>query len=454
MSGTAQTILIEGRDLTLPDPTGIGAYARTLGETARQVGYRTEALISSNAWYDRKDPQLSEIAFFDPLVAQHPSSRIRRELWLARYFGRPFGLRPSAFPSFSSVVSPASSALKGFERLHGSPNLFELARLHFRRHNKLMDVKIDGPPALFHATHPTPVRVPGAPNIYTIHDIVPLRLPFATLDDKKHILLLLRELCAKADHIVTVSEFSKSDIMRFFNLPADRITNTYQSVNLPEALIARCVDDVADELASAFGLDYGEYFLFVGAIEPKKNVSRLIDAFAASGSRRPLILAGKLGWSYERELEKISDEKFVSYQGNGEGFSVRRQVRRLSYLPLPHLISLIRGARALIFPSLYEGFGLPVLEAMMLGAPVVTSNAASLPEIAGDAALLVDPMDVNAIATAIRALDCDADLRRHLCERGSRQASLFSPAAYRKRVAELYKKVGVAIDPPDPFQTK
>jgi glycosyltransferase involved in cell wall biosynthesis len=448
LSRTSQTILIDGRDLALPDATGIGTYARTLAETARQLGYRTHALIGSSAWYDSKDPQLSEIAFFDPLIAEHPSLRIRKELLLAQCFGMPFGVRPATFPRFSSVISPGSNALREFDKIYGAPNLFELARLHFRRHSRLMSVKVDEPPTIFHATHPTPMRVTGSPNIYTIHDIVPLRLPEATLDDKKQILLLLRELCAKAHHIVTVSEFSKADIIRFLKVPENRITNTYQSVHMPEAVIARSEAVVADELASAFGVEYGEYFLFVGAIEPKKNVSRLIDAFAAAGTRRPLILAGKLGWKYERELEQIGDERFLSYQNRHNGFFIHRQIRRVSYLPPSQLFSLIRGARAVLFPSLYEGFGLPVLEAMMLGTPVLTSNVSSLPEVAGDAALLVDPTDVEAIAKAIRALDQDADLRRHLGERGPKQASLFSPSAYQKRIAELYKRLGAPIDTP------
>lgn len=448
MSKPAQTILIEGRDLALREATGIGSYARTLAAAARQIGCNTEALISSNAWYDRKDPQLSEIAFFDPLVAQHPSLRIRRDLLLARYFGVPLGVRPGAFPNFASPLGAAASALEGFNRIHGSPNLFELARLHFRRCGELMRVTIDGPPALFHATHPTPVRVTGAPNIYTLHDIVPLRLPHATLDDKKQYLLLLRELCAKADHIVTVSEFSKAEILRFFKIPEERVTNTFQTIHLPTEALARSVADVADELANVFGVGYGEYFLFVGAIEPKKNVSRLIDAFAASGSRRPLLLAGRLGWSYERELEQIGDERFLSYQKRDDGFHIRRQVRRLSYVPASQLISLIRGARGLLFPSIYEGFGLPVLEAMTLGTPALTSNVSSLPEVAGDAALLVDPMDVSAIARAIRALDEDADLRRDLSARGPERAAFFSPAAYRGRIAQLYEKLGVATAAP------
>jgi glycosyltransferase involved in cell wall biosynthesis len=149
---------------------------------------------------------------------------------------------------------------------------------------------------------------------------------------------------------------------------------------------------------------------------------------------------------YEREVEKIADERFLSYTLADATISPMRRVRQIPYLPLSQLVSLIRGARGVLFPSLYEGFGLPVLEAMMLGAPVITSNVSSLPEIAGDAALLVDPFDVDDIARAIRALDNDKDLRAELGQRGVRRAAKFSPQAYDDRISALYRRLGVAPD--------
>lgn len=107
------------------------------------------------------------------------------------------------------------------------------------------------------------------------------------------------------------------------------------------------------------------------------------------------------------------------------------------------IVSMIRGARATIFPSLYEGFGLPVLESMALSTAVLTSSAGSLPEVAGDAAIIVDPYDVQAITRGFRALDSDEDLRFHLERKGAIQAAKFSPTAYRERLRELYAKVGL-----------
>jgi glycosyltransferase involved in cell wall biosynthesis len=114
---------------------------------------------------------------------------------------------------------------------------------------------------------------------------------------------------------------------------------------------------------------------------------------------------------------------------------------QLEYAPFPLLVSLIRGAKATLFPSLYEGFGLPVLESMLLGTPVLTSNTSSIPEVVGDAALLVNPYDGNAIAEGIRELETNEALRRDLVERGAQQARLFSEFQYRQRLRSVYSAV-------------
>ena len=117
------------------------------------------------------------------------------------------------------------------------------------------------------------------------------------------------------------------------------------------------------------------------------------------------------------------------------------RIVRLDYAPFRLLISLIRGAKAVLFPSLYEGFGLPILESMLLGTPVLSSNTSSVPEVAGDGALLVDPYDARQIADGVRALDDDDSLRAELSERGARRAALFSETAYQERLAAVYAKV-------------
>ena len=194
------------------------------------------------------------------------------------------------------VISPVADALRPYRRLFAATRLFEIGEAHFRIYGQPAPLKFAERPDIFHASHAVPLAVKGCPNIYTIHDLVPLRLPHTTLDDKKYVYRLLTKLARTADHIVTVSEYSRQDIIRELGVDEKRVTNTYQAVDVPAEVLARSKDEIATELHALFGLGFREYFLFCGAIEPKKNVSRLIDAYAASGTKCPLILAGGGGW--------------------------------------------------------------------------------------------------------------------------------------------------------------
>lgn len=438
-SAASSTILFEGHNLALRRGTGIATYARHLGEAARALGYRTEILIGTDRAISAKDPTLAEVTIFD--APRRFNLLHKGMIEVCRAIGVPFGVRPGILQGIGGVVVQPPADLRAFERIHGVPHLLDIERLHFMRHGKALNLKVDLAPALFHATRPAPLAVRGAANIYTIHDAVPVRLPYTTADDKAYHLNMLRSLGRSADHIITVSEHSRNDLIEVAGVDPGRITNTYQSVEFPEALAQRSQDETANEIGKHYCLDFQEYFLFVGAIEPKKNLARLIDAYAASKVDRPLVIVGGLGWMYDEVLEKISSERFLRYARVGRTLRPMRQVQHLSHVPLEHLVSLVKGARALLYPSVYEGFGLPVLEAMLLGTPVMTSNASSLPEIAGDAALLVDPYSVDAIADAIRTLDQDPDVRQDLRTRGLTRAAFFSPEAYKQRVGDVYKRV-------------
>ncbi len=137
------------------------------------------------------------------------------------------------------------------------------------------------------------------------------------------------------------------------------------------------------------------------------------------------------------------DDNIKYLVSDGPHTFTRHRVMLLDYAPFSLLMSLVRGAKAVLFPSLYEGFGLPVLEAMHLGTPVMTSNTASLPELVGTAALTVDPYEVRDMVEAIRSLDSDVELRARLAAEGPVQAELFSPERYRARLAAMYGRLGV-----------
>jgi glycosyltransferase involved in cell wall biosynthesis len=269
--------------------------------------------------------------------------------------------------------------------------------------------------------------------VYTIHDLVPLRLPFTTRDNKRRAFGLLKKVTAEADHIITVSEACKRDIIKLLGVDPQRITNTYQTVAFPQEYLDRPQAAIANYLDGSFGLEMNGYLLFFGALEPKKNVGRLIEAYLTSGVEIPLILVLSPGWNNESQLRRLEEHEARSGTGTN-----RATIRRLDFVSLSTLVALIRGARAVVFPSLYEGFGLPVLEAMLLGTPVVTSANGGLPEITGDAALLVDPYDVEDITRAIKTITNDGDLRCELSRRGVVQAAKFSLDRYQERVRAVY----------------
>lgn len=437
-----RTILFEVSNLGLAAGTGIATYARALAKAAGHLGFTPLGLFDVARALDRREKALNEILAFDAIDPDEGASPLEFAWRCLRYpFNALGGFRPVEIQRSGVVIGPATEALRAFQQAYGVTRLLDAAKAHFRIYGRSARLRLPRPPSLFHATHPVPLSVKGIPNIVTIHDLVPLRLPFTTLDDKRYFYKLVHHLARTADHIVTVSEHSRRDIIEVLGVDERRVTNTWQAVDVPADIVALDDDALAEKLRMLFGLQLREYYLFCGAIEPKKNVARLLDAYAASGTTRPLILAGSRGWQNRAELRRIASERFRAWRLDGRTVRQDRQVRRIEYLPRDQLLMLMRGARALLFPSIYEGFGLPVVEAMTLGTPVLTSTVSSLPEVAGEAALLVDPYSIDAIRHGITALDTDAGLRADLVARGRVQAKRFSPAAYELRLEKLYQRV-------------
>ena len=437
-SSQSQRIIFDGLNLGLARGTGIATYTRMLTRAAHDLGHEVGVLYST-PFTPAKDPLLREIAFFDE---KRPSMSGKRKLTLRRALNHAIDqtryhlpVKPLTVDMSGAVVARQfKRTLAGHDRVFVARNLFTNAKTYFSRTKAFVNLAFEPRPDILHCTYPLPLRVKSACNVYTIHDLVPLRLPFTTEDNKRQLFRLLKKIAREADHIVTVSENSKRDIIELLGVEEERISNTYQTVDFPKEWVERPEDAVASQLEAHFGLGMREYVLFFGALEPKKNVRRLIDAYLASGVDVPLVLVVAGGWQNDVETRLLAE------RNESEGLCKRagRGIHRLDYVSLATLVTLIRGARAVIFPSLYEGFGLPVLEAMVLGTPVVASREAAVPEVAGDAALLVDPYDIDHIARGITTIVNDADLRAELARRGPVQATKFSAERYRERVAKVY----------------
>ncbi len=422
-------VCIDGFNLSLEKGSGIATYARNLHDGLAGLGFETQLLLGP-ARTPGGDGLLSEIALSDGVPVKPTRKSVTR--FLSNRASKPVR-EAVAVTRSGEVIAPRTDVIDRAKIVWSCQDVFHNANWDYGAHGRFTELRL-GPaaaPAKTDVTHWTcvlPIREVRTANLYTIHDVVPLRLPHATLDDKGRYFGMCAEICRKADHVVTVSEQSKADIIRLFGVDEARITNTYQAVDVSEALAGAGDAEVAAEVESALGLPWRGYFLYFGAIEPKKNIGRLVEAYLTSGVKAPLILVGGRAWLEDGETGLIE-----SSLGAG-------RVRRYDYLPRQLLFSLIRGARATLFPSIYEGFGLPVLESMALGTPVLTSNSGALAEVAGDAALLVDALDVRGIKRGIQALDADEAMREALAARGLGQAEKFSAKAYQGRLAELYKR--------------
>ncbi|MGE0736759.1 MAG: glycosyltransferase family 4 protein [Alphaproteobacteria bacterium] len=436
----AKSILVDGYNLALEKGTGVATYARNLSFMLHEIGARVEILYGARISSSR-DSLLREISFFDPRpkTEQYWHEIVR---YVAKAFAAPVGSTAREVPVTGDVIAtPFRSRLPHFDRIWNVPELFTLGRNGFRAWGKPLTVTVPSRPSIAHWTYPLPLKVAGAKNIYTLHDLIPLRLPYTTLDNKSYYLRLMKSLVRDADHIVTVSENSKRDIVNLLGASPDKITNTFQAVEIPAALATRPIDAVTREIKGIFGLEYGAYFLYFGALEPKKNVGRLIEAYLAAGIDTPLVIVAAEGWKSDQELRLLNEDHIRYERSIGDLTLVRRKVMRFEYAPFPVLVSLIRGAKAVLFPSLYEGFGLPVLEAMQLETPVLTSDQGSLPEVAGDAALIVDPYNVRKMAEGIRELDGNGELRGNLRARGLKQVENFTTERYKARLQEMYRRI-------------
>lgn len=262
--------------------------------------------------------------------------------------------------------------------------------------------------------------------VTTVHDAIPLVYPRTQpLLTRAVFHTLVRASGRTADIILTMSEASRRDLVRTLHLPMEKIRVTPLAADQTQP--SESVE-MLEEVRSRFGVD-GSYFLYVGALHPRKNLSRVLQAFTrvqASAPGARLVIAGPPSWGATDVLREV-----LTRSGDGVVFT--------GYVSDADLRALYQGALALVFPSIYEGFGLPALEAMALGTPVITSNVSSLPEVVGDAALLVDPLSINEIANAMQRLLEDVQLREEMVQRGLSRSRLFSWDETAKSTLRAYQ---------------
>jgi glycosyltransferase involved in cell wall biosynthesis len=283
--------------------------------------------------------------------------------------------------------------------------------------------------ALFHGTDHLLLPVREIATVLTVHDLTYRNLPqYHSRANRLYLNAAMPLYCRRADRIVVDSEHTRRDLIAAYHLPAEKIAVVYPALN------SRFQPAAAAEIERVRA-DYhlpDRYLLFVGTIEPRKNLTRLLQAFESLYQEKltdGLVIIGKRGW--------LCDEFFAALEQS----PAKAAVIFPGFIADADLPALYTGAQAFAFPSLYEGFGYPPLEALACGTPVASSDSSSLPEVGGDAVLYFDPLDVASQTAALRRLLTDRDLQLDLRRRGRLQAAKFSWERTAEATLSVYQEV-------------
>ncbi len=280
------------------------------------------------------------------------------------------------------------------------------------------------------------------PVVATIHDLAFEHLPETfTRRGKTQLRMTVRRTAQRAARIATVSEFSRQDIIRTYQIAPEKVVVTWNGIEArftPHSPSDNEGAKQAVDVRRRYGISK-EFLLAVGSLQPRKNLVRLLRAYSRLRSTHPdfthqLVIAGRKLWLAEEILAEIARQPWAG------------DVIVTGYVPDEELPAFYRAASALVYPSLFEGFGLPPLEAMACGTPVITSNTSSLPEVVGEAALLIDPYSETELAAAMLRIIADQPLRAQLQASGLKRAGLFTWRATAEKTLQLYREAS-AVNP-------
>lgn len=278
---------------------------------------------------------------------------------------------------------------------------------------------------VFHALRGFLPRCRRVKTVWTLYDLAfKVNPEWFTPETSAGLEKVTRRNLDRADHVITISEHTRDDLVRFYDFPAERITPILLGV--PRHALE---PDDEDEILSAHPDAPMPYFLFVGTLEPRKNVVRLVEAFSRLDTPHALVLVGAQGW--------LSEPVFAAIAASPR----RDKILWRNYCSAAELERLYRHAEVFVYPSLYEGFGLPVLEAMAHGCPVITARTSSLPEVGGDAVVYVDPEDTADLADEMKTLATNESIRQSLAEKGKARAAQFSWQETAQKTRATYSSI-------------
>jgi len=389
--------IILATDLVFWPLTGIGKYTIELAKR-----YITNPRVSDIRYFNMGRWQAAS-------ELQHFGTEVRSDLSELNQKGKIFG-------AIRKSLSNNKFAVKVYSRI--TPYLYQHRLKQFAGNY------------IYHSPNFMLPKFEGK-KVTTFHDLSILKYPEFHPESRVSFLRPeIIEAAKNADQIITDSEAVRQEVIEYFGKNPEDVT----AIPLASSLGDMPRDsELLDNFLNSHKLVKKQFFLFVSSIEPRKNISRILDAYEllapALRKQYPLVLTGSSGWKSEAIIKRIG---LLSEAGH---------VRHLGYSSDAELGYLYSAAGALVFPSIYEGFGLPIIEAQAMGVPVVTSNLSCMPEVAGGAALLVDPYDVDAISGALEQVMLDDDLRRKLKADGFKNAKQYSWDITAARTLDVYSRL-------------
>ena len=436
-------ILIDGHNLGLKEPTGVGSYAKNLAESLISMDHQVSILYGINHTNKVWKKNIANMnSFYSQLLNFGELPYRDYEKWAFHFFYYCTKiilnkeLKPYKIDNFplNEISKSFKNKIPVNSNIYNLSNIFRASQafssifgksLPFSYPNELKNLDI------FHTTMPIPLKKNiKSKKVVSLHDLIPLKIPKSISVNVKIYKRIINASLKDADIIFSSSMQTKKDAIQLLGIKEEKIHVTYMTSVIPDKLKKLSNKEIKDIL-KIFDLKFQKYFLFYGAIEPKKNVFRLMKAYKKAMTDCKLVIVGKNGSYHSKESElfdQLNKEKY-------------KDILRIPYLEIKYLISLIKASKAVIFPSLYEGFGLPVLEAMQLGTPVITSNRGSLSEIGGEAVHFVDPYSISDISNAIEKFSIEKEYLENLRLKGLIQAKKFNQVEFNKRLSLGYQKL-------------
>ncbi len=432
-----KSILFASFDYEQQEHRGITFYAKSLAENTHCLGYQNYLLTSAKT--DR-NPRIQQLDIHRQLEYPTGIGNLRLILKYLKSALIPIDLNYKLVDNNNPGIIKGISRLSYLENVRGYFNvsyIYDLISLHSRVFNSPYNLKLSKQSKIdiVFCSSPMNIRIDRPIKlVQTLHDIFPISSILHPPEDSAKVFYKrIENMMIHSDKVLSVSDFSRNQILKIFPAYEQKIVTTYQPIPIFNSEDVMSKDfHVCEALLNKYQLQNTEYLLFVSMLEKRKNILTTIEAYLSIKEQIgniPLVIIGSLGYGSSEIAQYLESHKF------------NNSIRYLKYIPTIDKLVLLRKAKAFIFPSFYEGFGIPPLEAMQMGCPVLTSNISALPEICGDAALYVDPLSLSDIAKGIVEITNNHELRLELIARGYQNIKRFARDTYQDRLGKILSEL-------------